>query len=204
MREIVMMSCESRVQRNPLYIFYSLSVIHGKQNCNECGKTITNNSTNLEKHLRTHKMKHAEFALLKKEWKPKKINNVKDPTFKLTSSKQPTLQGFADKQRPWDISDPKQEACVRSLAQLIIEDAEPFRIVERDGFRRFVNSLQPRFQIPGRRALKDSCIKELVQIRAGVRLKLSSALAVAITEDGWTTKTMLPMLGVTVHFISES
>ena len=43
-----------------------------------------------------------------------------------------------------------KEACRVALTQYIVLDEFPFRHVEGEGFKRFVKTLQPRFEIPSR------------------------------------------------------
>lgn len=43
-----------------------------------------------------------------------------------------------------------QESCSKAIARMIIVDEQPFILVETEGFRQFINILQPLFRVPSR------------------------------------------------------
>ncbi|XP_073153665.1 zinc finger BED domain-containing protein RICESLEEPER 4-like [Henckelia pumila] len=52
-----------------------------------------------------------------------------------------------------------QESCRKALARMIIVDEQPFSLVEREGFKHFINILQPLFRIPSRASITRDCFE---------------------------------------------
>ena len=78
---------------------------------------------------------------------------------------------------------------------------QPALVVEDLGFRRFVNMLDPRYDIPSRRTL----IRRLPTKYEGVKLHILKVLPqvklVSLTTDIWTSRATETFLTITVHFI---
>ena len=78
-------------------------------------------------------------------------------------------------------------------------------MVENTGFRHMVNAIEPRYHIPTREHLTKVCIPRLyAQTRAQVKASLASAERVALTCDGWTSRTTEAYVTITAHFINET
>ncbi|KAL9160690.1 hypothetical protein ABFS82_08G217200 [Erythranthe guttata] len=98
-----------------------------------------------------------------------------------------------------------QEDSRRELAMMVILHEYPLSIVEHIGFRRFVSSLQPCFNMVSRNTLKN----DIVIIYNAEKSKWGKLLdklncRVAITTDMWTSNnTKKGFMAVTAHFIDE-
>jgi hypothetical protein len=90
---------------------------------------------------------------------------------------------------------------VRSLlVQYLIKCELPFRHVETEGFKEFVNELEPRFKVPCRATVQRDCMKLYMEEKLKLKTLLS-AQRVCLTTDTWTSLQNLNYMCVTAHFI---
>ena len=88
---------------------------------------------------------------------------------------------------------------------MVAVDMEPFCLVEREGFRRFVNLLQPRFELPSLRYMSDTAIPSLyTSVRKAIEDQLDQALFISFTTDIWTSEhTSRSFMSLTAHWVSK-
>jgi hypothetical protein len=88
---------------------------------------------------------------------------------------------------------------------MIALDIQPYSIVEDEGFRRLVGSLEPRFELPSRKYLSQTAMPALhAEITARLRTSLESAASVSFTTDAWTDPhSQRAYLALTGHWITE-
>ena len=65
-------------------------------------------------------------------------------------SNQPTLECVLEKKKIWDINDPRADKVSRAIMNTMAKDAEPFRLVEREGFKDLIGLLAPSYVLPSR------------------------------------------------------
>ena len=76
--------------------------------------------------------------------------------------------------------------------------------VESHHFKKFVSTLDPRFQIPSRKQLSTKLIDNKYQmIHDLLKTELQLAKYVSLTTDIWSNRTMKGYFGVTAHYISN-
>ncbi|KAL4607447.1 hypothetical protein ACB092_09G175100 [Castanea dentata] len=97
------------------------------------------------------------------------------------------------------------EASRKALAEMIIIDELPFRLVEGYGFQKYSTTLQPKLQIreiPSRQTVA----RDVIGIYGIEREKLREALKgrrVCLTTDTWTSIQNLNYMSLTCHFIDD-
>ncbi len=85
-----------------------------------------------------------------------------------------------------------------------LSDMVPLYTVEKDGFRRMIKTLDPRYVIPSRKYFSQTAIPNLYQQhRAKLEVDLATIPHFAATTDTWFSRSMEPYLSLTVHFISD-
>jgi len=90
------------------------------------------------------------------------------------------------------------------LLKMIVRDFQPFSIVEDEGFVEFVHALDPSYVIPTRHFLsKELLVTKYQQTVDSVRRLLSTAEAVSLTTDSWTSICTENYIAVTAHYITE-
>ena len=90
-----------------------------------------------------------------------------------------------------------------ALLNLIIIDAQPLSLVENEGFRAFVQLLDPTYVIPGRKALKQMLENKYRVAKDNAVAEIKKTSTVSLTSDMWTSINMDAYLAVTCHYINE-
>jgi len=159
--------------------------------CKVCNDPVPrqNNTTNLRKHLES---KHVEeFKTVQKL-----INSEpKQSTLEIQDSKLVTSQAFNITKSNTD----------RFVLEMIIEDLQPFKVVEDRGFIRLVRYFlkNPEYQLSCRKTY----VKQLHELFESSKQKLASILEqvdhVALTSDLWTSRTTESYITITIHFVHD-
>ncbi|KAI2665831.1 E3 SUMO-protein ligase ZBED1 [Labeo rohita] len=82
-----------------------------------------------------------------------------------------------------------------ALINMIVKDLQPFSIMEDEGFKAFVNKLDPTYVLPTRKTVK-TMEKPMAQVK--------NIPSVCLTADMWTSLTMESYLEVTCHYTDSN
>lgn len=93
-----------------------------------------------------------------------------------------------------------------ALIKMITKDFQPFKIVEDEGFRHFVNLLNPSYKIPNRHTLSKVYIPALYQkcLNETKEMIQAEAECGCITTDCWTSRSNMGYIAITFHFIDKN
>ncbi|XP_053714153.1 zinc finger BED domain-containing protein 4-like [Synchiropus splendidus] len=91
-----------------------------------------------------------------------------------------------------------------ALVDMVILDSQPFSFVEDKGFKKLVAALNPGYVLPTRQALKAMVEKRYEELKEKAKVLVSTASAVSLTSDMWTSINTNAYLAVTGHFIDTS
>ena len=143
------------------------------------------NTTNLRNHLSRH---HADV--------------LQQPMAKSADSKQTQLdQALMCKLAPGSA---RAQKITESVAVFICKDLRPYSVVENEGFKKMVNTLEPRYAIPTRKHMTEVAVPKLYEEKKSAVLELlKSTERVALTCDGWTSRATDSYVTLTSHFISN-
>ncbi|CAG9819749.1 unnamed protein product [Phaedon cochleariae] len=93
----------------------------------------------------------------------------------------------------------------RQLMKLFFKDYQPFGIVEDEGFREFVNILNPNYSIPTRKTLTHTLLPAMFEETLNnVKSLLKDVRSVTLTTDHWTSINTESFIAVTIHYIEEN
>ncbi|KAI4801155.1 hypothetical protein KUCAC02_000081, partial [Chaenocephalus aceratus] len=162
--------------------------------CKLCHTNVkySGNTTNLGTHLQRH---HPDKVVLTEELK--KLRPRRDP-------KQTVLDSDGGCSHKFPSTSPRSQKITESIAYFICQDLRPYSVVENIGFRRMVNAMEPRYPVPTRQHLTKVCVHRLyAQTKAHVKASLGKAERVALTCDGWTSRTTEAYVTITAHSINE-
>ena len=111
--------------------------VHCQQSVSRGGKTCkAYNTSNLRKHLN---WKHQEqYTALQQAEKDQKL--VEE-----LSCKQPTIVEALENVNSYTFDHPRSRKITRLVWEMIAIDNEPFNVVNHVGFKRLMNSLEPRY-----------------------------------------------------------
>ena len=97
-----------------------------------------------------------------------------------------------------------REKAFHELVRMIVLHELPFRIVEYEGFRRFVASLNPSFILMSRTTIKNDCMAEFGKQKLELLEVLKNLPSrVSLTADLWTSNQELGYICVTCHFVDN-
>lgn len=88
------------------------------------------------------------------------------------------------------------------LLFMIAKDNMPFRIVEKEGFQTFMNTILPLYKIPSRKSITHLMEEKYELLSSMMKAQLSEVKYLSLTTDIWTeTLNMKSFLGLTAHFL---
>ena len=103
--------------------------------------------------------------------------------------------------RPTSIS--RKKKLDNLLLKTIICDFQPFSLVEDEGFREFVAALDPSYTLPSRWVLtKDLLAIAYSKAVDEVKRVLTTAEALSLTTDSWTSISTENYIAVTAHYVT--
>ncbi|KAL0161617.1 hypothetical protein M9458_045342, partial [Cirrhinus mrigala] len=87
---------------------------------------------------------------------------------------------------------------------MIVKDLQPFSIVEDEGFKAFVNKLDPTYVLPTRKTVKTMVRHKYREEKEKAMAQVKNIPSVCLTADMWTSLTMESYLGVTCHYTDSN
>ena len=103
----------------------------------------------------------------------------------------------------YPLSSTKKKDLDLALATFIVEDQRPIKIVRGKGFQRLMHKLDPRYQIPSIKTIREGRIPKIKDQEKGrLKQELSKTESVALTTDLWSSITMTTFMSVTAHYMS--
>ncbi|XP_071738736.1 zinc finger BED domain-containing protein RICESLEEPER 2-like [Rutidosis leptorrhynchoides] len=129
---------------SPAWEHFDRKIVNGelKAQCKHCRKFLTGKSTSGITHLLVHMEKC-------------KAQNNRDIRQTVLSINQSSTSGHSN----LSYNNFDKEKSTRDLAEMVILHEYPLVMVEHQGFRKFVNGLQPFFKVPCRNTLKKEILK---------------------------------------------
>lgn len=147
------------------------------------------NTTNLIRHLQ--KSHTVEYGTYKKRTKPQQ---------------QQTLAEVFQKKDKLPRNGEKSRNITRKIVEYIALDDQPISVVENVGFRRLMDYLEPKYELPSRHYISDTALPELYnKICECVQASLSKATYISFTTDIWSSDVCpMSLLSLTAHWIDSS
>ena len=181
---------------------------HCNANVSRGGNNARSYSTsNLAKHLLT---KHRDEYLkaVPSDTEMSKSENAvcsSDVASGSVTAKQPTLIGFMEKKKIFDINDKRALAITELIGRMIVIDLQPFSIVEDQGFIELVEHFEPRYVMPSRKYFATTVLDGLYN-RCKTRLHqmIENQEFLSLTTDIWTSRARDGFISLTGHFIDSN
>ncbi|CAH0726848.1 unnamed protein product, partial [Brenthis ino] len=87
---------------------------------------------------------------------------------------------------------------------MITQDYQPFSVVEDNGFKGFVEALNPSYELPNRKLISKTLIPDwYLDCKNQMMELVQKAKNVCLTMDCWTSQVMDAYLAVTAHFLID-
>lgn len=167
------------------------------------GKSAT--ATSMVNHLKfKHVVEHAEY--LRRQREDKEIKGKGEKSEQAVKQKQLLIEESFETNKKFDINHPKAQAIHKVIAEMIAVDNEPLSVVQKPGFRRVVETLQPKYSMPSRTYITETIIPQIFRRCAeAISNKLSNNYKkVSFTTDIWSCQyTKESYISFTAHFISN-
>ena len=97
----------------------------------------------------------------------------------------------------------KQLILQLKVLRFIIENQQPFSVVDNRSFREMLFAMDCRFVPISANKLTQLCFRQAIQERMALTDLLAEVQYVAMTTDLWTSKASEPYIGITAHFANE-
>ena len=144
-------------KKSPIWVFFTVSEDSRLVKCKVCENEVSRGgqstklftTTNLVHHLKTqHDEEYARYNRLKADSKDKQNESSTSEGMQL---RQVSLQETAELHKMWDINDPRVKKIHNNLGIMIAIDCQPVSVVDHEGFRSLISTLEPKYQIPSRK-----------------------------------------------------
>ena len=144
----------------------------------------TGQTTNLQAHLKQHGVNESSSTPSQKQTKQALLTTMVVPLLPLNKT--------------------RQEQITQAVCEFIVDGQHPLSLVEEDSFRKFMGTLEPRYQPTCAKTISQRVKAMYSQMVAVVMEELSEIEHVAITHDSWTSLNNESYDTVTAHFIDKS
>ena len=124
-----------------------------------------------------------------------------------TGLRQVSLQESADLRKMWDINDVRSKKIHVKVGEMIAIDCQPVAIVDSEGFRGLVSTLEPKYRLPSRKYFSETIIPSIAKkIRVNIESQLKeSAQYLSFTTDVWSSDINSDsLLGFTAHWVGAN
>ena len=172
--------------------------------CRRCSSNVRasgGNTSNLLSHLRTHHPSQYTQVLQSQKCKEKeKPSNA----YSSSATNQSSIPELFTRAQKYEKSTKRWREITDSVTYCISKDMLPIYTTEKEGFRRLVETLDPRYEMPSAKYFSNTAIPALFEkTREKVVGEITSAKYFSATTDMWSSSTMEPYLSYSVHFIDD-
>lgn len=163
--------------------------------CQVCKKIVItkgSSTTNMLHHLKTHLVKYEESL---------KLWTSCTPTKTPPPAKQMTIAASFSKATPYEKTSQRWRNITAAITNFITQDMLPISVVEKPGFRKWINKSQSQIRFVWWQTFYREAIPQLyTSERQKLSRDLQDATYFSSTTDLWSSRTMEPYLSFTVHF----
>jgi len=194
--------------KSPIWVYFGVcDDDHSKAICKVCSEGIPRggrtpksfNTTNLRKHLRHHPEENKKLMIAEAAEKQRK-----EARSSAASTYQTTVGQCFERQKPYSTDSPRYKEITNAIAQMIAFDFQPFSVVEDEGFKRLLQVLDPRYQIPSRKHFSETVIPKMYEeMKAKVKACIDPIPFIVFTTDCWTSRAVDSYISLTAHYIDE-
>ena len=128
---------------------------------------------------------------------------TKHPYHPASTSTQPTLIEAITRAQPYKNDSIKKKELDDLVVRMIVEDLQPLSVVEDKGFKKLVNGLNPRYDLPSRREIGRTLLPSIYNREIErARQELDKVKHISLKTDIWTSRQTKAFITVTAHYIS--
>lgn len=169
--------------------------------CKICRRTVAakgSSTTNLFHHLNMKHPKEHEESIKLRESTTARAASAKP------KAKQPSIAVAFASAVPYEKTSKRWREITNAVTHHIAKDMVPVQTVERDGFKKLIKTLDPKYVLPSRKYFAQTALPELyTACRERVVDQLKNVEFFSTTTDLWSSRTSEPYLSLTVHYIDN-
>jgi len=91
----------------------------------------------------------------------------------------------------------------RAIAEFVIINEQPFKVVDGEGFKRLMSIVVPNFELPSRLTIARQCLKIYHEEKEKLKKHIQNQ-HVCLTSDTWTSLQNLTYMVITAHWIDDN
>ena len=125
----------------------------------------------------------------------------------MAESSQSTIVQVLNKIKKYPFNHPKQKKLDSNTAAFIVEDLQPFSVLQSQAFKRIIEGLDVQANVLSIDRLKELLINSEDKILKNVReyaISDAEISSVSFTTDMWTSDNDDPYIGLTLHWINDN
>lgn len=185
-----------------VWIHFAITTDASAPVCNICKESVKikdGSTTNMRNHLNRKHNIQVECRPAKRQQSPSPSDNESETHSGHKKAKQVSLGNFFGK-----LTKSKEELITKAIANHIVQDLRPLDSVNDTGFVQLVKLLEPRYTMKSRTHITEEVLPAMyLEVRKEVQQKLNAADYVALTTDGWTSRTSKSFITITAQVITE-
>ena len=118
------------------------------------------------------------------------------------SLSQTSMTSLARAASKYSANDPHQTEITKAVALFIAGDLMPLSVVESPHFRRLMNIIDSRYQVPSRKHLTTQLLPQISDVKEKLKNCLDEIQSLRLAVDLWSNRQMKGFMGSTGHFLS--
>ena len=121
----------------------------------------------------------------------------------IIKAEQPSIKQAFQQQLKWEINYDNSMKINRAVMNMMALDAEPFALVERQGFKELMKIALPKYTLPSRKYFSENLLPKMYEeTKEKVSKLLTQATSASFTTDIWTSNNVTQsFISLTCHFI---
>ncbi|XP_073488853.1 E3 SUMO-protein ligase ZBED1-like [Aquarana catesbeiana] len=166
--------------------------------CKQCLAIVCapkGNTTNLSNHLKRNHIQ--QYETLQK-------NKTAQSQSTCNQTKQTSIEVTLFNATLYPTTSLRHKEITEAITFHLAKDMAPVTTVEKEGFKKLIQTLDKRYQVPSRNYFSHVAIPALyVKCRETVETELRDVLNFAATSDLWSSRAMKPYMSLMIHFIND-
>lgn len=164
-----------------------------KVKCRLCAKELLHNTSTtgtMVNHLKhVHPMQYS--------------NSISSPSESSATAKDQTKVTSFFSAASTTCSKSKSDKITSLIADLIVGNVLPLKLVDDTNFKNLINFLEPKYVVPSRKTITAVIERKYDSIHDDLKMKLATSGSVSLTTDCWTSMTAASFMTVTCHYINN-
>ena len=120
-------------------------------------------------------------------------------SYECSSSNSKSIKECLSGYEKYNSDSPHAKELTKAVGYFIAKDLMPTSVVQGDGFRKLLEKLEPRYQLPSQKTLSDRVIPTMYN--SVKDSKVLPAKYISLTSDCWTSKVNQSYISITAHFL---